>query len=163
MIPRRAYRRAGFTLIELIIVVLLISISLGVLAGRNYSQQDSLKLRTAARNLYSFLLGARSAAVLGRAENRCVYHRAAATVSDTLRQRQLRLPPAVALIPPAALDDDPPLPQWDIVTYYADGSSAGAAVTLRCGASQLQLRVDPVLGFVAIDDHVSPVSEDNRQ
>ncbi len=163
MSPRRSYRRAGFTLIELIIVVLLISISLGVLAGRNYSQQDSLKLRVAARNLYSFLLGARSAAVLGRAENRCVYHRGADSVSDSLRQRQLRLPAAVTMALPASLDDDPPLAQWDVVTYYADGSSTGSAIKLLCGASQLQLHVDPVLGFITIDDHVSTVDEEQQQ
>lgn len=163
---RRRLRRScgGFTLIELIIVVLLITLSVGLLVGRNYSQRDSLQLQTTARKLYSFFLAARSAAILDADVNRCLYRRDSGQIYTVLRRRQLNLPPAVSIVIAADTDaETEERAEVELLTYYADGSSSGGDITLVCGQRELVVHVDPLLGFVHMPSQVSPRSGESAQ
>ena len=141
---------SGFTLIELIVVALLISLSLGLVVGVNFKQRDSLLVRSTARQLYSYLLAARSQAILHDQVNRCWYLPKKNEVVTDIRQRTLIIPPDVALLMP---DEAPQVSQTEkilLVYYYPDGSAGGGEFCLQAAARSIMLRVDPLLGFVTI-------------
>ena len=143
----------GFTLIELIIVVLLISLSASLVIGLNFRQSDSVRLSAASRELQAFLQLARSRAVFLGQENRCFYQAASRQITAQLAARPLVLPENVSLV----FDDD----QHDITSdpeaikpllhYYPDGSAAAPLFSLVNASKRIAVTIDPLLGFVTMD------------
>jgi len=139
---------SGFTLIELIVVVSLIALSLSIIVGVNFKQRDSLQVKSTARQLYSFLLSARSSAILRHQVNRCWYLPERGEVISDLRQRVLPFSSAVSLTLP---DQEPPTGKKVLLAYYyADGSASAGKICLQAGNRSMQLQIDPLLGFVSL-------------
>lgn len=143
-------RSPGFTLVELLVVMMLMALATSVWFGINFRQRDAFRLKTTARSLHSFLLASRSYALLADRDNECRYLPAEHRVTETLRQRQVAVPEKVVVSLPesdvAALPDQ----ALRLATFYADGSAAGGPVLLQVGDRQLTVRIDPLLGGVAI-------------
>jgi prepilin-type N-terminal cleavage/methylation domain-containing protein len=139
---------AGFTLVELLVVMVLLALTVSIWYGINFRQRDSFRLRTAARSLHTFFLASRSYALLADQDNECRYLPAARTVEESLRHRQQQLPPGIDVC--LSVGGEPLGEPEVLLTFYADGSAAGGPLYLRSGSRQLLLEVDPVLGEVKI-------------
>ncbi len=141
---------AGFTLVELLVVMVLLALSVSIWYGVNFRQRDSFRLRTAARSLHAFFLASRSYALLADQDNECQYLPAARVVEESLRHRRQELPPGIDVC--LSVDGEPLVGEEPevLLTFYADGSAAGGPLFLRSGSRQLLLEVDPVLGEVKI-------------
>lgn len=148
---------SGFTLIELIVVVFLISLSLGVVVGINFKQSDSLQMKSSARQLYSFLLTARSLAILHNQVNRCWYLPEQDEVVSDIQERPLSVPPKVSL----ALPGQEPFSNGKMLLayFYPDGSAGAGEFCLQSGKRAMMLRVDPFLGFVSLLSGCAPLPE----
>ncbi len=145
----------GFTLVELLVVMVLLALSVSIWYGINFRQRDSFRLKTATRSLHAFFLASRSYALLADQDNECHYLPDSRTIEESLRQRQLKLPEGIAISLSA---DEEPLQEPELLlTFYADGSAAGGPLFICSGSRQLVMAVDPVLGEVRIqaekDDH----------
>lgn len=138
---------AGFTLIELVVVVLLIMISIGLVASVNFSQRDSLRLKSTGRQLYSFLQAARSQAILQRQVNRCWYVVGQGRVNSDLRAQSLNFSPGVELWPGSNAQDE----KIFLAHFYPDGSAAAANFCIKSGSDFITIQIDPLLGFVSMD------------
>jgi len=139
---------SGFTLIELIVVVSLIALSLSIIVGVNFKQRDSLQVKSTARQLYSFLLSARSSAILHHQVNRCWYLPERGEVVSDIRQRALPFSSDVTL----TLPDQKPANGEKVLLayYYSDGSASAGKICLQAGNRSIRLQIDPFLGFVSL-------------
>ena len=148
---------SGFTLIELIVVVSLIALSLSIIVGVNFNQRDNLQVKSTARQLNSFLLSARSSAILNHQVNRCWYLPEYDEVITDIRQRTLSLSSKVSL----TLPDQETLAEEKILLayFYADGSAGAGNICLQAGKRSILLQIDPLLGFVSLLADCDAVSE----
>ncbi len=170
---RPARGSGGFTLLEVIVVVFIIALTAGAMAGLAYRQSDSFRLTLAGRQVYGFLRAARSFALLDEAENRCLYDPAGRELVEEVRGRRMRLPDGVDLAvdeptrpAPSARPAGParqakPAEEPDpeeglpVTRFYPDGSSDGATVILYAGRRELRLSMDPVFGWVRLEKQVA--------
>lgn len=139
---------SGFTLIELIVVVSLIALSLSLVVGINFKQRNSLQVKSTARQLYSFLLSARSLAIVHNQVNRCWYLPRRKEVVSDVKQRFLPISTNVSF----ALPDQENLASEKVLlaSFYSDGSAAAEPFCLQAGDRSIMLRIDPLLGFVSM-------------
>jgi general secretion pathway protein H len=139
--PRRrgpgvgATAEAGFTLVEVIVVMAILGLVLGLLGMRGPVRSDRLDLDSAAQELAGSLRLARSRAI---AQNRAV---------------------AVALGPGSySLDGGPPRPlratvaaaDATSIAFAPSGGSSGGTVTLQAGQRQVAVRVEWLTGRVTV-------------
>jgi len=157
-------RKAGFTLVELIVVVAIMGLGLSVFLGLNYRQRESFRWRTSLRELKVFLKLARSYAVLERRPDNCSYDPAGRIFSESLRRRRVRLPPGVKLVlnekqkaalagaaaKPRPGDKKKDKPKLRLVTYYADGGAGGGPLRLQSGSRRARLEINPLTGSVRV-------------
>ena len=169
---RRGLR--GFTLLELLVVLLLTGLAYGLAAPGIGSGNDALQLGSAARQLGAGLRQARSRAITGRQE-------AVLTLDLAARQFSLTVPevapgsPQGAGAPEGAAGEPPPrrrvhrLPKRvDIVLvtasseqiddqvagirFFPDGGSTGGRITLSVGAARKVIEINWLTGRVSLQE-----------
>ncbi|EMG39089.1 prepilin-type N-terminal cleavage/methylation domain-containing protein [Desulfocurvibacter africanus PCS] len=148
-------RQAGFTLLEVIVVVLIISLMAGAVAGMAYRQSDAFRLTLAGRQVYGFLRSARSFALLDERENPCLYDPETRELTEQARGKRLRLPDGVNLAWSESAGTAEPEEDREegvpVARFYPDGSSDGSGVLLYAGRRELRLSLDPVFGWVRLE------------
>ncbi len=134
----------GFSLLELLVVMLIISVSLGIFLGYNYTQRDTVMLRSTVSEARQFLRMAQGFALLEGRDNACVYQPQEHLLRETLRGRELILPEIVRV----STDDLQPLGDANLLvtTFFADGSALGGRLKLAVADREMVIRVDPILG-----------------
>lgn len=148
---------SGFTLIELIVVVFLITLSLGIVVGVNFKQRDSLQVKSTSRQLYSFLLTARSLAILNNQVNRCWYLPERDEVVADIQHRSLSVPAKISLTLPG---QEPLAGEKVLLAYfYSDGSGGAGNFCIQSGKYSIMLQIDPLLGFVSLLSGCDPLTE----
>lgn len=144
------YGQGGYTLMEILVVVLLLSISLGVFMGFNFSQRDSYKLKSAARQVYGFFRASRAFAVIDSKDNVVSYSPGSLVLKEELRDKSLKLPEGVRV----RISDDPEEGEENetvaLARFYADGSAQAVRVRLMVKEKSMLVRIDPVLGEASI-------------
>jgi prepilin-type N-terminal cleavage/methylation domain-containing protein len=158
-------RARGITLIEMLVVLTLISLLAGLSFPSVSSGIDSLRLRSAADSVVTFLhLGLTYAErrqealeiVISRAENRISFHAIAPGFN-----RELRLPDGITItrvLP--ELDEEVPAPERRILLYPSGSFPRfGVEIANRRNVHRL-IRVDPVTGVPQIEaEPAQPVEE----
>lgn len=147
-------RHGGFSLLELLVVMLIMSIALGVFLGYNHSQRETVKLRSAVNETRQFLRMAQGFAILEGRDNECLYVSEGHALQESLRGRKLALPDVVRL----NVEDDPPARNDDhllVTLFYGDGSALGATVKLSAANLEMLITVDPILGDTSVDERMS--------
>ena len=147
----KSMEERGYTLMEILVVVLLLSISLGVFVGFNFSQRDSYKLKSAARQVYSFLRASRAFAVIDSKDNTVHYAPGAKVLSEELRGKSLSLPKGVKVdIEDTGEEDDSENSNIPLARFYADGSAQSVRIGIAIKDRKMTVKVDPVLGEASI-------------
>lgn len=144
-------RQGGFTLLEVIVVVLIIALMAGAVAGMAYRQSDAFRLTLAGRQVYGFLRSARSFALLDERENPCLYNPTTREITEQARGKRMRLPDGVGLAWDESAGTEESEDGVAVARFYPDGSSDGAGVLLYAGRRELRLSLDPVFGWVRLE------------
>jgi general secretion pathway protein H len=127
----------GFTLIEIIVVLVILGLILGIVVARGPLHSRRLDLDGAARQLAGALRLARSQAI---AQNRTVSVLVAADAYRLDNQAAQALPVGVNLTGNSA------------IAFAPDGSSSGGVLELRSGDRQVDVGVEWLTGRVRVVD-----------
>lgn len=121
-------RQGGFTLLEMIVVIVLVAVALSVVSFSLSTGLDSLRAREAGRDLSLALRAARARAITDGQRTRVEFD-VAGRRYQAPGQPVHALPPRMALrlTTPAALR----LGQRGSIQFYPDGSSTGGNVMLE--------------------------------
>lgn len=128
----------GFTLIEMIVVLVVLALAGSIVVARGPLHSPTLDLRAAARTLATDLRSTRSQAVDDD-------HDLAFTIDPVLHDygqrggRRHALPPGIAVTTPM-----PP------ILFHPDGSSSGGSIVLTKADHSLVIRVDWLTGRVVV-------------
>ncbi len=150
---RRGSGRSGFSLLELLVVMVIMSVSMGVFLGYNYNQRDSVRLRSAAGETTQFLRLAQGFALLESRDNACVYDTRSHVLREKLRGRELALPEVVtvSLDGVAGRGGGQAGEELPVTLFYADGSSQGGDILFTAAGVEVRVRIDPVLGEARVE------------
>ncbi|RLA45481.1 MAG: hypothetical protein DRR06_07185 [Gammaproteobacteria bacterium] len=166
-------RVRGFTLLELLVVIVLLIMMVGVTTISIVSGQDSAMMKTNARQLLSTLRSIRTQAVTegietaiivdrefmdGNAVGRDTVNRDAADWENKENNKSYTILPAdeeillsgdltLTLIPFAGYETVSPGSLW----FYPDGSSSGGNLVLRSSAGKMVISVNWLTGEAILD------------
>jgi general secretion pathway protein H len=133
-------REEGFTLIEVLVVLVILGLAVGLVLGRGPLRSAGLETRAEANNIAGALRSARSRAIAGDQS---------ITVAVDPARHELRigntaprpLSGGIALAAPRAG-----------ITFAPDGSSSGGHIDLATGPFRMQVAVDWLTGRVSVAD-----------
>lgn len=140
----------GFTLLELLVVLFLISLAVGIAATRFSAGTESAELKTEARKLVALMRQTRARAVAESLSLGIAATPDAPGYRLLPENRDIALPGELHLnIAPHSRDIA--FPESGIF-FYPDGSSNGGILTLTGNSGSWRLEVDWLTGEVAIVD-----------
>jgi general secretion pathway protein H len=131
----KLHRQDGFTLLEMIIVLVILGLILGIAAARGPMHSASLDTEAAARELAGTLRLVRGHAI---AENRTIAVAVAANHYQVSGLATHSLPQDVALSGSA------------MIRFAPDGSSSGGSVVVQSATSSITIVVNWLTGRVGI-------------
>jgi general secretion pathway protein H len=141
---------AGFTLLEMIIVLVILGLAIGLVITRGPVRSHALEVRNTAAQVMETLRLARSRAI---ARNRPV------SVVVDIRQRSYRIDNELPhLLPPGlgvdvvATAEETLGERRAAIRFEPDGSASGGRIELIDGARRLQIGVDWLTGRVGFAD-----------
>ena len=139
---------AGFTLVELLVVLTVLALALAVIPPSLSGAIDSARFRNAQRDLVSSLRHARSLAVNSQQAAALDINVKQATIRVGDRQRELYIPDDVALTLVTAQREQ--LSEYEgAIRFYPDGSSTGGQVRFRREDKTWSIDVDWLTGRVS--------------
>ena len=145
----RGRAQAGFTLIEVMVVLVILGLAAGLVLARGPARSAGLDVRSEARQIAQALRGARSRAIATDHEVRFVLDVAARQFSvDGGMARSLPSRMQVVLTGDArqvAL-------QQGAIVFAPDGSASGGRIALAEGAARAVIEIGWLTGRVSIDD-----------
>ncbi len=135
-LPPRAKPARGFTLIEMLVVLVILGLSIALILARGPAQSGGFDLQSAAETVAQQLRLARSEAI--------------ATDRITTFTGNTALPPEVAMAMTTATGGKPrPL---RAISFAPDGSSSGGRVVLIARGHERQILVDWLTGRISLAD-----------
>ncbi len=142
--------RSGFSLFELLVVILIMSVSLGLFLGFNYRQQESIELKAQGHAVVQLMRAAKSTAIVQGHDNRCVYHPQENSIRTSLDQRQETLASNVLV----KIQDLPVDKKTELAVFYADGSAWAETISLQTkdNAHAVSIEVEPLFGEIRLVD-----------
>lgn len=138
----------GFTLLELLVVLLIMSISMGLFLGFNYSQRESIQLKATAKELSQFLRTAKSYSLVEGKKNKCLYLPNKNIVIEELHQRRISVPPSISIAHAGQEGKEQVL----LATFFPDGSAVAESIQLQSSEEKIKVQIDPLLGDITISE-----------
>jgi general secretion pathway protein H len=144
-------RAAGFTLLEILVVLVIAAVAYGLLLGTPFRGASSADLKSAARDLASGLRQAQTTAMVTRRD---------ALLTLDMESREFLMPgDANGKKLPKGIDLKLFTAQTEVtsdkrgsIRFYPDGSSTGGRITVSAGERKYLVDVDWLTGRVSIGD-----------
>ena len=134
----------GFTLIELVVTLFVLSLAASVVAPSVVSGVGTLKARAETAGIATFLRGAREQAVT---HNRTYEVRVKSEEGIVELRTGNTVPATRRLAPGLRVTADPPAAQ--IITFLPQGLSSGSRLRVEMAGRGFLITVDPLTGRVA--------------
>lgn len=135
----------GFTLLEMVVVLILLAVAATLVFGINVRQKDRLVLQEFGTSFCAYLQLARSAALAEGRRKACLVDREAMQIFSPGLGRSVRIPEGAEI-----RRVNPLRPEGNgterLMEYYMDGSSSGGEIELSYGENTGLIEVDPLLG-----------------
>ena len=142
-------RMAGFTLIEMLVVLVILGLTIALIVSRGPARSTGFDMRATAGDIAQQLRLARSEAIATDRLTRFTLDRGDRRYETNGVAGPL-LPPEVAVAMTTVTGGKPrPL---SAITFAPDGSSSGGRVVLVAGANAIAVVVDWLTGRVSIAD-----------
>jgi general secretion pathway protein H len=145
---RRGGQDAGFTLIEVIVVLAVLGMVAGLVLARGPQRSAALEMRAASSAVAQTLRVARTRAIMSNQRVTVAFDPRAATLRvGTAAARSL--PPGIAM---SVITTADLAGAQAGIAFLPDGSSSGGRVQLARGAQHVQIGVDWLTGRVSVAD-----------
>jgi prepilin-type N-terminal cleavage/methylation domain-containing protein len=140
----------AFSLLEMLVVLLIISVTMGLFFGINYRQKESVVIRSFSSELSMFMVAARGQAILEGRENFCLYFPDSRLVTEELKGRSMPVPEDVELV----FEDYDKLEKLVFAFFYPDGSLVLENFAIHSPEHKFLPRVDPLMGRVRFEPEI---------
>ena len=144
-------KHKGFSLIELLIVMVIIGLMVGVVAANLGSGNPSVVLNTVTRDISSALRFARGHALTHRKETVFEFNLEKNSYRVTDRNKTYTVSQEVEVtldIAESQISDD----QHGAIRFFPDGSSTGGRITLEIADNKRQLDINWLTGQVNLEE-----------
>ncbi len=147
---KRIDKQSGFTLLEMIVVLLIIATAATLLGTSVVGRLDSVRVATAARDVSAALRLTRSQAILKREEMFLEVDLDKRTYKAPGRE-PVQLPEALEL---KLLTASTEVDSGNVgrIRFFSDGGSTGGRVTLIAGEREWKVNVSWLTGEIQLDD-----------
>jgi general secretion pathway protein H len=152
-IPRRATRANGFTLLEMLAVILLIGIAAAAVSISVTQGLASARVRAASSELAGALRAVRAQAIV-RGQDQHLDVDTRANSYRNAKQQDVRLPKGMRVSITSAKEDQPN-DHTGRIRFFPDGSSTGGRITLQSGKREWHVNVSWLTGEVRVVDAVA--------
>lgn len=147
-------RSQGFTLLELLIVLVIIVLGFSVVALNLSSGTGTLEHKAAVRDVVSALRYARGQALMTHQEMTVSFDLANNIYKVSSRDEQYKIPDSIAITLVTAQSELTGEGQGN-VRFFADGSSTGGRVVLDRGEKSMQIDINWLTGQLEVEDATS--------
>lgn len=144
------HRQRGFSLLEIVVVIVLIAIMATVIAMSVTGGLDSARVRSASRDV---------AAALRYTRGQAIVHHEQRTLAFNVDERSYRMPDKEPVQLPRGMEMELLTAQSEMLSdgegqirFYPDGSSGGGRVTLIRGEARWEIEVEWLTGKVRLLD-----------
>lgn len=144
-------RKRGFTLLELLVVLLIVSLLVGLVPPLFSGAVPGARLKAAVRDLAVALRLARNQAITHDLETQ-VHINLEAPAYTIGRQAPRALPTGVQLKVDSGPGQHAPPAGHRVLRFFPDGSSSGAVITLSSGKRGYRLHLGWLTGRITIED-----------
>jgi general secretion pathway protein H len=149
----RAARASGFTLLEMLAVILLIGIAAAAVSVSVTQGLASARVRAASSELAAALRATRAQAIV-RGEEQHFDVDTRANSYDGAKRQGVRLPTGLRVSITSAKEDRPN-DHTGRIRFFPDGSSTGGRITLKSGRREWHVNVAWLTGEVRVADAVA--------
>lgn len=153
--PTHTYSQHGYTLLELLVVLVIAALVLGVVTPRLFAVMPGVELKTSTQTLAAMLRYARSQAIAGSEVVTVEYDDELPALRVSGSAKTYHWPESVEL---TLQNEQDPL-QYGIaqeaeanIRFYPDGSSSGGTLSVASDAGAYQIAIHWLTGKVVIDD-----------
>ena len=150
--PTRFRSQGGFSLVEILVVLVMIALLFGLVGGSLYRSMDSVQVRKAGKSVVNALRHTRAQAIVHREER---------FLEVDLEARSYQAPGRDVEILPEAIELTLRTASMDIlndnrgrIRFYPDGSSTGGEITLMAGGTVWRVRVAWLTGEIVLESNV---------
>ncbi|MEM6573957.1 MAG: GspH/FimT family protein [Pseudomonadota bacterium] len=146
---QRRQRINGFSLVELLVVLVLVGLLASLVGGSVFRNLDGVKTRQAGKDLVSALRYTRGQAIVTREEQ---------TLAVNVEKRTFKSPEKEAVVLPDGVDVTLKTASFDLegtvgrVRFFPDGSSTGAQITLTAGSRSWLISVGWLTGEIELTE-----------
>jgi len=144
-------KEQGFTLIELIIMLVIVILGFSAIGISISSGNDAAEIKAAARDIVSALRYARGQALMDHEETTVAFDLEENSYTVSNRDKIYTIPDDISLTVVTAQSELTGQGQGNI-RFYADGSSTGGRVTLERDKAKLQIDINWLTGACELND-----------
>ena len=148
--PSRA--QDGFSLVEILVVLVMVAMLFGLVGGSLYRSMDSVQVRKAGKAVVNALRHTRAQAIVHREER---------FLDVDLEARSYAAPGRDVAVLPDGVELTLRTASMDIINdsrgrirFYPDGSSTGGEITLMAGGTVWRIRVAWLTGEIVLESNI---------